>query len=88
MMLAVMTAVLLFGILLVLLRAILGPSFYDRLLAVNVAGTYIMVLIMFIAELFHTPFFIDVALIYALLNFVTMVAFLRYFEYTHNQEEE
>ena len=65
---------------LALLRAALGPTVYDRILAVNMFGT---VTVLFIAVLgFFTgrPDFLDLAMLYALLNFVGTIAILKYFK--------
>ena len=64
-----------------MIRAILGPTVFDRILVMNGFGTYIVVFIVAIGEVFKTPYFIDVAIIYALINFVTTVALLRYFKF-------
>lgn len=76
-----MTIALLVAIGLVLARAILGPTIYDRLLAVNSIGTKIVLLIPVYGFLTGRPDFIDIALAYALINFIGTVAVLKYFEY-------
>lgn len=63
-----------------LYRAYLGPTVLDRILAVNVIGTKTMVLLVMLAFVFGRPLYVDVALVYALLNFVTTVVATRYFE--------
>ncbi len=66
---------------LVLYRAIKGPRIYDRVLAVNVIGTKtvaLLVLIGFIAE--RPEYFVDIAIVYALINFIATIAFLKYRE--------
>jgi len=57
-----MTIALLVTIALVLVRAILGPTIYDRLLAVNSIGTKIVLLIPVYGFLTGRPDFIDIAL--------------------------
>ena len=76
-----MTLALLVAIALVLVRAILGPTIYDRLLAVNSIGTKIVLLIPVYGFLTGRPGFIDIALAYALINFIGTIAVLKYFEY-------
>ena len=76
-----MTIALLVAIALVLVRAILGPTIYDRLLAVNSIGTKIVLLIPVYGFLTGRPDFIDIALAYALINFIGTIAVLKYFEY-------
>jgi multicomponent Na+:H+ antiporter subunit F len=68
------------SMLLLLVRAVLGPTIFDRILAVNVFGTNVVVLILLLAFIFETPSFIDMALVYALLNFVATLGFLRFFK--------
>ena len=64
-----------------LVRALLGPTIYDRILAVNLFGTKTVLLIAVMGFLFGRPDFLDVALVYALINFISVIGVLRYFEY-------
>ena len=64
-----------------LTRAILGPSVYDRALALNVFGTKTVLLIAVLGFFSGRPDFLDIALLYALINFVGNVAVLRYVRY-------
>lgn len=66
---------------LVLIRAILGPTAYDRILAANLFGTKIMIFIALLSYLLGDAMYIDIALIYALINFVTTIGLLKYFKY-------
>ncbi|MCB0337431.1 MAG: hypothetical protein KDD62_14040 [Bdellovibrionales bacterium] len=60
---------------LVLFRAIVGPTIIDRLIAVNVIGTKTLIILILIGFLFNSlDMFIDLALTYALLNFIASVA--------------
>ncbi|MEP3510125.1 MAG: monovalent cation/H+ antiporter complex subunit F [Lentilitoribacter sp.] len=70
-----------------IIRALLGPTIYDRILAVNLFGTKTVLLIAVIGFLFGRPDFLDIALVYALINFISIVGVLRYFEYSRNEEE-
>lgn len=65
----------------VLARAFAGPTIYDRLLAVNSFGTKTVLLIAVFGFLTGRPDFLDIALVYALINFITTIAVLKYFEY-------
>ena len=65
---------------LALARAILGPSVYDRVLAANVFGTKTVLLLSVIAFLYGRPDFLDLALTYALINFVGVLAVLQFFQ--------
>lgn len=64
---------------LALLRAILGPSVYDRVLAVNMFGTKTVLLLAVIAFIYGRPDFLDLALAYALINFIGVLAVLEFF---------
>jgi multicomponent Na+:H+ antiporter subunit F len=64
---------------LALARALLGPSVYDRVLAVNMFGTKTVLLLSVIAFLYGRPDFLDLALAYALINFIGVLAVLEFF---------
>lgn len=64
---------------LALARAIIGPTVYDRVLAVNMFGTKTVLLVSVIAFLFGRPDFLDLALAYALINFIGVLAVLEFF---------
>ncbi len=78
---AVATIALLFAMVLTLTRALLGPTIFDRILAVNSFGTKTVVLIAVYGFLTGRPDFLDIALVYALINYVGTIAFLKFFEY-------
>ena len=63
-----------------LARACLGPTLYDRILAVNMFGTKSMLLIAVLGFLTGRPEFLDIAILYTLLNLVGTIAVLRYFK--------
>jgi multicomponent Na+:H+ antiporter subunit F len=79
--LAAGVAALVVAMALVIVRAIIGPSHYDRILAANAFGTKIVLLIAVIGYLFGRPHFLDVALAYALINFVATIALMKFFRY-------
>lgn len=64
-----------------LARVIAGPTLYDRILATNVLGTKTVLIIAVIGFIVGRPEFIDVAIVYALINFIGIVAILKFFEY-------
>lgn len=66
---------------LALARAVLGPTAYDRILAVNMAGTKTVLLIAVLGFLTGRPDFLDLALLYVFLNFITTVAILKFIEF-------
>jgi len=61
-------------------RAIKGPSAADRLIAINVIGTKTIILILMISILFKEDYFVDVALVYALISFVSSIVIANYIE--------
>jgi multicomponent Na+:H+ antiporter subunit F len=61
-------------------RAYAGPTVYDRILAANMIGTKTGLLIAVLGFLTGRPEFLDLALIYVLLNFIGMVAVLKLIE--------
>lgn len=65
---------------LALVRALMGPTVYDRVLAVNVFGTKTVLLLAVIAFLYGRPDFLDLALAYALINMVGIFAVLEFFQ--------
>ena len=66
---------------LALVRGIRGPSLYDRILAVNSFGTKTVLIIAVHGFFDGRPEFLDVAIVYALINFISTVAVLKFFEY-------
>ena len=75
----VVTIALLVTMGLALVRAIVGPTVYDRVLSVNMFGTKTVLLLSVIAFLFGRPDFLDLALAYALINFIGVLAVLEFF---------
>lgn len=67
--------------LIILLRASLGPTVFDRVLAINTFGTATVLLIALFGFLTDRPDFMDIALLYALINFVSTIAVLKLFRY-------
>ena len=65
-----------------LARACYSPTVYERILGVNMFGTKTVLLIAAMGFLAGRPDFLDIAIVYALINFIGMVAVLRFFEYT------
>ena len=75
---AAATAAVLVSMLLALVRALRGPTVYDRILAVNAFGTLTVILIAVHGFLVGRPDFLDLALIYALINFIGTIAVTKY----------
>ena len=72
---------LLFSALIILGRVYLGPSLYDRVIAVNAFGTLAVLIIGVVGFLNKRPDFLDIALLYALINFIGTIAILKFFRY-------
>ncbi len=81
MILATTTIALLVAMGLALARAFLGPTIYDRILALNTFGTVTVLIIAVVGFLFGRPEFLDIALVYALINFVGTIAVLKLFKF-------
>jgi len=75
------TIALFVGMAIVLLRLYAGPSLYDRVLAANSFGTHTVLFIGVLGFLLGRPDFLDIALLYALINFVGTIAVLKFFRY-------
>jgi multicomponent Na+:H+ antiporter subunit F len=58
----------------ILYRVYLGPTLFDRILAVNAVGMNTVLAIALLAAAFGEPTFLDIALVYALLNFLLSIA--------------
>jgi len=68
-----------FSIILILIRAILGKTTFDRVLALNSLGTIIVIGIALHGFYMDRPEFIDIAIVYALINFIGTIAVLKLF---------
>lgn len=73
---------------LALARAVMGPTVYDRVLSVNMFGTKTVLLLSVIAFLYGRPDFLDLALAYALINFIGVLAVLEFFRSRAGRREQ
>ncbi len=64
--------------LLALIRAFKGPTVFDRALAANTFGTSTVLFIAVLGFLTGRPDFLDLALVYAMINFIGTIAILRF----------
>lgn len=78
---AVPALAILTTMLLALVRAMLGPTVFDRVLALNMFGTKTVLFIAVISFATGRTDFLDLALLYSLMNFIGMVALLRFTEH-------
>jgi len=81
MMFAAATVGLIVAMAMALIRAYAGPTLYDRILAVNAFGTKTVLMIAVLGFLMGRPEFLDIALVYALINFIGTIAVLKFFRY-------
>ena len=61
-----------------LARSILGPTVFDRILALNSFGTKTVLLIAVLGFLTGRPDFLDLAMVYALMNFIGTIAVMKF----------
>lgn len=75
------TAAVLIALCLAIIRAIRGPTVFDRVLAGNSVGTLAILLLSFIGFMTGRPEWLDIALTYALLNLIGTFAVLKFFRH-------
>ena len=80
---------------LAIIRATLGPTSFDRVLAVNSVGSIAVLLIAVYGFFDGRPAFLDIAMLYALINFIGPIAILKFFRFgtlvdhvLHEDEED
>ena len=79
-------AVLSLSIIAIFLRSIIGPRVADRIICINMIGTKIIIFICVLAGVLNESFLIDVALVYALINFISIVVLT--YAYGHTQQKK
>lgn len=79
---------ILISMLLALVRGISGPTVFDRVLAANMFGTKTVLLIAVSGFLTGRPEWLDLALLYALMNFTGMIALLRFTKFDNLADDE
>lgn len=72
---------ILVAMILILVRALMGPTLYDRVLAVNAFGTQTVLVIGLLGFVMGRPDFLDIAILYTLINFVSTIAILKFFRH-------
>ncbi len=77
-MLIAATLAIFVAMVLAIIRGITGPTLYDRILAVNMFGTKTVLLISLLGFVMGRPEFLDIAIVYALINFISVIGVLRY----------
>lgn len=71
-----------------LIRAIIGPAVADRLLAVNMMGTIVIVMIAILAILLKEGYLIDICIIYAMISFLAVIVLTKVYIGTFVQRGE
>lgn len=71
-----------------LVRGFLGPTLFDRIVAVNMFATKTILLVAVISVASGDGSYLDIALVYTLINFIGILAVLRFFEYQKPQQTE
>jgi len=68
-------------VLLCLYRVVFGPGLFNRLVGASVIGTKTLTLLLLIGFIYRRPdMFVDISLVYALLNFIVTIAAAKYFQ--------
>ena len=80
-------AIITMGICIVFIRAIKGPRFTDRLIAINMIGTMVTAIICILAIYFDSVALIDVSLVYTLLSFLSVVVICHIVTLKHRSRE-
>ena len=80
-MLIAATLAILIVMIMATIRAFIGPTPCDRVLAVNMFGTKTVLLISLLGFVMGRPEFLDIAIVYALINFISVIGVLRYSNY-------
>ena len=75
------------SIIAIFLRSVIGPTVADRIICINMIGTKIIIFICMIAGYLEEDFLIDVALVYALINFVSIVVLTFAYKYAFEKRE-
>ena len=73
---------------LTVVRAIFGPTLIDRILAANSFGTKTVLLLSLLGFIVGRPDFLDLALVYALINFIGVIAALKFIKFGHFSDPE
>lgn len=75
------------GICVTFIRAIIGPRFTDRIVAINLIGTMITAIICVLSVYLDIPYLIDIALVYTLLSFLSVALICRVVTLHHKGRE-
>lgn len=87
----ILTAMLIFLAILIvvcLIRAIIGPTIADRLVAVNMMGTMVMVIIAILAVKMQEGYLVDICLIYAMISFLAVVVLTKVYTGVYREHRD
>lgn len=86
----IVLAVLAVMIILCLIRAIIGPRIADRIVATNMMGTIVMVIIATLAIMLKEGYLVDICIIYAMISFLAVIVLTKVYMgvYQEKKEEE
>ncbi len=70
-----------------LIRAIRGPRVADRIIAINMMGTLVIIIIALLAVLIDEPYLVDISIIYAMISFLAVVVLTKVYMGAHEQEK-
>jgi len=84
----VLLIVLAIFFLMCMIRAVLGPRMADRIVAVNMLGTMVMVAIATIAVLLKEGFLVDICLIYAMISFLAVIILTKVYMGVYAEQKE
>ena len=63
-----------------MIRALAGPTAPDRVVAINIITTYTLIIITLIARIYEQVYFLDIAMVYALMGFIATIGVAKYLE--------
>jgi len=86
--LSIVGTALLLAMGLTVIRAVLGPTLFDRILAANSFATKTVLLLALLGFIVGRPDFLDLALVYALINFIGVIAALKFIKFGHFSDSE
>ncbi len=85
---SVILVILALLVILCLIRAVIGPRIADRLVAVNMMGTMVMVIIAVLSLLMGQGYLVDICLIYAMISFLAVVVLTKVYTGVYLEEKE
>ena len=74
-------------VMLCLVRAIIGPKIADRIVAINMMGTMIMVIIAILALMLEVGYLVDICIIYAMISFLAVIVLTKVYMGVYQQKK-